>query len=68
MKHVTATVEIDMGVYDDDISADFNADKFCEILCATNRKLMVETALQFVVKDIDTGLITNITHIKKELA
>ncbi len=59
MKRITATLEVDMGVHDDSITKD----TLLTIMRVTDRQTMTEAILQFVVKDVDTGLIEDVIDL-----
>jgi hypothetical protein len=55
MKRVTVTMEVDLGLFPDE--ADFSQARILQIGTVVERSLMVETPVQIVIEDIDTGLL-----------
>ena len=61
MKQVAVILEVELGVFTDD--EDLSAPRILEIIRVADRSLMVETPVQIVVTDTDTGLITTLIPI-----
>ena len=64
MKHIVATIEVDMGLYCDESTVDRK--NLLGVLTQSDRSLMLETVLQITIKDVDTGLITHIIGLEDE--
>ena len=61
MKRVMVTLEVELGVFMD--GSDLSQERILEIIRVADRDLMIETPIQIVIEDMDSGLINKLIQI-----